>query len=131
MKGVSGLPPIVIQGAFAALVILGILVGGSAAVNDFVKKEALDINADRIATTALTMNSMENGSTEIDISKYDVKVEEGNITLRYRGEKAERKLEDSTGFEELQGPKEWITIDEEVLCLKSMEGTFNVTTGEC
>lgn len=131
MKGVAGLPPIVIQGAFAALVILGILVGGSAAVNDFVKREALDINADRIATTALTMNSMENGSMEMDISEYDVKVEEDNISLRYLGEEAERRIEGATGYEELEGPIEWKTIQEETLCLKSMGQTFNVTTGEC
>lgn len=131
MKGVAGLPPIVIHGAVAALLILGILVGGTGAVNDFVKKQALDINADRISTTALSMNPAENTSLEMQISEYEFRVQEGNVTLRFGGETAERRIEEATGHSELEGPGEWTKIDEESICLKSTEEKFNISTGGC
>ena len=132
MKGVAGLPPIVIQGAFAALVILGILVGSTGAVNDFVKKQALEINADRIETTALSMNSMQNSSMEMDLAEYEIRKEKRNISLRYRDEEAERRIEGETGFEKLEGPDEWTKVEEGAICLKSKsDEIFNVSAGAC
>lgn len=131
MKGVAGLPPIVIHGAFAALLILGILVGGTGAVNDFVKKQALDINADRISTTALSLNSADNASLDMQISDYEIRTRQGNVSLRFGGETAERRIEERTGHSELEGPGEWTRIDEDNICLKSTEEAFNISIGGC
>lgn len=132
MKGVAGLPPIVIQGAFAALVILGILVGSTGAVNDFVKEKALGINADRIATTATSMKSMQNGSLEMDLTDYEIKKDKKNISLRYKDKESERRIEGETGFEKLEAPEEWTKVEEGAICLKSKKGSvFNVSTGGC
>lgn len=131
-KGIIGLPPIIIKGAFVAVVVLGIMAGGANSVNTFVKQEALSINANRISTTALALNSADNSTIGMEISNFQIRQEQDNITLKHREEKATVKITGFTGFKELEAPQEWREIDEETLCLKSRNATvINISTGEC
>ncbi|MFB6144817.1 MAG: hypothetical protein ABEJ98_05900 [Candidatus Nanohaloarchaea archaeon] len=127
MKGVSGLPPIIIQGVFGALLVLGILVGATQAGTSFVKKEAIGITASRIDTAALALNSAENATIEIEVQGYEYRVERQNISLRYGGEKTERRIE---GFNEVQGPENWKKLEEK-LCISVDGAVLNVSRGRC
>lgn len=131
-KGIIGLPPIVIKGAFVAIVVLGILGAGSNSINTFVKQEALDINANRLSTTALTMNSAENISFDMDMADFQIKQEETNLSMRYGDETTTVKLEEETGFEHLEAPQEWKKIENGYMCMNKLEdSTLNISTGEC
>lgn len=131
-KGQSTIPFTVIEAATTMILILMIVYGNQAHTNDFVKQETLDLQLDRITNAALSLSSMPRGYVEVDMSGYDMKYENDNITLRYNEEKYSAGIdEEMINYGSITGPSDFKQVNGSVCLRKHESNTLNISAGEC
>lgn len=134
MKGQSTIPFTVIEAATTMLILLSLAYGTQAETNSFVKTETLDLQVDRVTNAALALNSVPKGFIEVKMEGFGVKYNDSSseIVMNYSDTEASSRINESmTGYNDIQGPDSFTTV-EESLCLRKTELNYlEITVGEC
>lgn len=122
-KGISGLAPILIVGVAFALSIFGILNGTATSTVDFVKEKTLGLQVDRVVNAAVSLNSLPRGYIELDLDRYEFKLVNNNVTMRYNGKTDTKELRRTlTKYDSYEGPRDWKTINKSLCLRKKVDG---------
>jgi hypothetical protein len=130
LKGQSTIPFTVIEAATTMLLILMIVYGNQAHTNDFVKQETLDLQADRVTNAALALNSVPEGFVEVDMSGYQMKYEDSNITMKYNDKELASEIDQNMiNYDNIQGPSDFKKVNGTV-CLRKTESNQLIIAAE-
>ena len=131
-KGQTTIPFTVIEAATTMLMILMIVYGNQAHTNDFVKQETLNLQVDRVTNAALALNSMHQGYVEIDMSGYEFKYGNGNVTMRYNDKQYTSEIDQNMiNYNDINGPSEFEQVND-TMCLRKTEANhLDIAASEC
>jgi hypothetical protein len=105
------------------LLVIGIVSGVAIRSGDFIARETVDLQAERIDNAALALTSIPEGHVEINLeakNNYSFKYESGNVSLNYSGVVKEHPISsDLAGYDSIRAPSEFAEISSE-LCLKKI-----------
>lgn len=111
----------IIEAIISFLLVVGIVSGVATRSGDFIARETVDLQTERIDNAALALNSVPEGHVEINLEanqNYFFKYESGNVSLNYSGVIKEHPVSsDLVGYDSIQGPSEFTEISDN-LCLK-------------
>ena len=92
-KGQTSQPFTIAEASFTFLLLLGVIGGTQNFTTGFVKAQASDAYADRVRNAAVSLSSYPEGHLGLNITGFKAQVDDGNLTLKYRGQTAEEAVE--------------------------------------
>lgn len=133
-KGIGGLAVLVISSLIIFGFIAPILVDTSVSSLNFVKRELVDIQAQRVVNTAMVLESAPEGHIEMELKNYSIryKPSQNNVTISYLGKTGWAVMEPwMTNYDTIDAPTSKVKIDEAPykLCLNKTidSGTSKLT----
>jgi len=132
LKGQSTIPFTVIEAATTMLLILMIVYGNQAHTNDFVKQETLDLQVDRVTNAALALNSVPEGFVEVDMSGYEMKYNNNNITMNYNDDEYTSEIDqEMINYHDIQGPSDFKQVNGTVCLRKTESNHLEIAVEAC
>lgn len=109
------------EAVISFLLVMGIVSGVSIRSGDFIARETVDLQVERIDNAALALNSVPQGHVEIDLdakNSYYFRYSDNNVSLNYSGVVKSKPMSSNLiGYDSVEGPRQFSEIQGE-LCLK-------------
>lgn len=123
-KGQISYPFTVTESILSFLLILGIINGVALRSGDFIARETVDLQTERIDNAALALSSVSEGHVEISFNaqkNYQFKYDQGNLTLNYSSVVKSHEFSSGlTTYDRIQAPSEFTEVKEE-LCIRKLQ----------
>lgn len=116
MKAQASYPFSMAEAGFTFLLLIGVIYGSQGYTETFMMEEAADAQADRIKNAAMALDSMPEGHLHIDISRYEYRIDNGELELVFRDANETVNLEKDLTVERINGSKEFKEL--EGLCME-------------
>lgn len=114
----------IIEAIVSFLLVIGIVSGVAIRSGDFIARETVDLQTERIDNAALALTSIPEGHVEISLDasqNYSFKYDSGNVSLNYSGVVKEHPISsDLAGYDSIRGPSEFAEISNK-LCLRKVQ----------
>jgi hypothetical protein len=122
MKGMQVQPVLAISIFFTAILIFGVIFGFVSRTGGYVKQETLGIKADHVLNTALSVDSMPEGSITVDMEDYGFKLSNNLLHVSYGDSQVNKSLELlKNSYDNIEGPTNFRKIDSHLLIEKTEE----------
>ncbi|MFB6207883.1 MAG: hypothetical protein ABEJ69_00890 [Candidatus Nanohaloarchaea archaeon] len=131
-KAQTSLPFAAIYATVAMLLVIGVAYGSQVYAADFMRKNLVDIQADRAANAALALKSMPAGHIELKLKSYEFKWNDAanNVTIAYEGTIGTQHI-DSDYFKDITGPTTLQKVENKICLKKTDEDKLKFSMGEC
>jgi hypothetical protein len=110
---------------FGAIIVLVPIINGFAVRSgDFLKEQAVDVQADRVVNAALAADSMEEGQLALEMEGYEFKYSKTDqkVYIRYRDSVGNATMELFEGsFTSISGPDTFTEVEEEIILVKNSD----------
>lgn len=126
-KGQLSIPFTLIESVTTFIIIIGIVNGVAIRSGDFLARETVDLEIQRINNAALALNSVPEGYVEVGVEAqdtYEFKYNNGNLSLNYSNVVRSQEFPaEEAGYDEVKAPSSFTEIEDRFLCIrKSQEG---------
>ena len=105
------------------LIVMGIVSGVAIRSGDFIARETVDLQVERINNAALALTSVPEGHVEINLeasNNYSFKYDNENLSLNYSGSVKKFPIStDLAGYDSIEGPSEFAEIESR-LCVRKV-----------
>lgn len=122
-KGQISYPFTITEAIISFLLVMGIVTGVAIRSGDFIARETVDLQVERINNAALALTSVPEGHVEIDLeasNNYSFKYEDENLSLNYSGRVKEYPISSNlAGYDSIEAPSEFAEIDRR-LCVRKV-----------
>lgn len=111
MKGQASYPFSMFEAAFTFLLLISIMYGTQDYTETFLKQETAGAQADRVKNAAMAVDSYPRGYSEIPVSGYEYKVNQGNFTLQFRDKNTSVNIIDDVEASKINGSKDFKALN--------------------
>lgn len=129
MLGQVSAPFSMAEAAFTFLLLMTVIYGSQEYTKGFVKQETVGLQGDRVLNAAMSLDSIPEGSLNINITGYEYWIEDSKFNIQYNDEAEEIDIIGNTSVSSLQGS----TDAEEIqgLCLIKTGSTMEFDAEGC
>ncbi len=116
-----------LEALFTFLLIISVAYGAQTYTEQYLREETSDLRADRVENAAIILNNYESGEVNLDISGYEVKIDQGDFILKIEETENSRDIT-NIGYATVDGPNEFEEFDQ--ICLeKTFDNELEVSDG--